>query len=96
SYTHHDIRNDYHELLKQAGMDEFAGILVGTEERTVKQKVVAVDDSRMILNIYKTTLHELGYEPVLFEFPASALEWRLLILPFVDHRGSRCSSAGSL
>jgi DNA-binding response OmpR family regulator len=29
----------------------------------------------MILNIYKATLHELGYEPVLFEFPASALEW---------------------
>ena len=29
----------------------------------------------MILNIYKTTLYELGFEPVLFEFPASALEW---------------------
>ncbi len=29
----------------------------------------------MILNIYKATLHELGYDPVLFEFPASALQW---------------------
>jgi CheY-like chemotaxis protein len=29
----------------------------------------------MILSIYKNTLHELGFEPVLFEFPASALEW---------------------
>jgi DNA-binding response OmpR family regulator len=29
----------------------------------------------MILNIYKATLHELGFEPVLFEFPAGALEW---------------------
>ncbi len=37
--------------------------------------MVAVDDSRMILNIYKATLHELGYEPVLFEFPATAIEW---------------------
>jgi DNA-binding response OmpR family regulator len=36
---------------------------------------VAVDDSRMILNIYKATLHELGFEPVLFEFPATAIEW---------------------
>jgi CheY-like chemotaxis protein len=29
----------------------------------------------MILNIYKATLHELGFDPVLFEFPASAIEW---------------------
>jgi DNA-binding response OmpR family regulator len=29
----------------------------------------------MILNIYKETLHELGFDPVLFEFPASAIEW---------------------
>lgn len=74
-HAHQDIRHHYHALLKQAGMDDFARKLVGNEEVSVKQKVVAVDDSRMILNIYKATLHELGYEPVLFEFPASALEW---------------------
>lgn len=74
-HAHQDIRKHYHELLKGAGMDEFARQLVGGEEVTVKLKVVAVDDSRMILNIYKATLHELGYDPVLFEFPASALEW---------------------
>ncbi|HIP40613.1 MAG TPA: response regulator, partial [Desulfocapsa sulfexigens] len=28
-----------------------------------------------ILTIYKATLHELGFEPVLFEFPATAIEW---------------------
>ncbi len=74
-HAHQDIRQHYHALLKQAGMDDFARKLVGTEDVTVKLKVVAVDDSRMILNIYKATLHELGYDPVLFEFPASALEW---------------------
>ncbi len=74
-HAHQDIRQHYHALLKDAGMDDFARLLVGTEEESVKRKVVAVDDSRMILNIYKATLHELGYEPVLFEFPASALEW---------------------
>lgn len=74
-HAHHDIRKHYYELLKNAGMDEFAILLVGTEDITVKRKVMAVDDSRMILNIYKATLHELGYDPVLFEFPASALEW---------------------
>jgi CheY-like chemotaxis protein len=73
--AHKDIRNHYHTLLLQAGKNNFAGKLTGAEEQVVRPKVVAVDDSRMILNIYKATLHELGFEPVLFEFPASALEW---------------------
>ncbi len=74
-HTHKDIREHYHELLVQAGKSEFARKITGEEEQGVRPKVVAVDDSRMILNIYKATLHELGYDPVLFEFPASALEW---------------------
>lgn len=74
-HAHKDIRNHYHGLLLQAGKNDFADKLTGDEEQIVRPKVVAVDDSRMILNIYKATLHELGFEPVLFEFPASALEW---------------------
>ncbi len=74
-YTHKDIRDHYHRLLQKEGKTEFAKKLTGGVETGVRQKVVAVDDSRMILNIYKATLHELGYDPVLFEFPASALEW---------------------
>lgn len=74
-HAHKDIRTHYHKLLLQAGKNDFANKLTGEEEQAVRPKVVAVDDSRMILNIYKATLHELGYEPVLFEFPASALEW---------------------
>ncbi len=74
-HAHKDIRNHYHKLLLQAGKNDFANKLNGDDEQTVRPKVVAVDDSRMILNIYKATLHELGFEPVLFEFPASALEW---------------------
>lgn len=74
-HTHRDIRDHYHKLLVQAGKVDFAKKLTGDVEVGVKPKVVAVDDSRMILNIYKATLHELGYDPVLFEFPASALEW---------------------
>jgi CheY-like chemotaxis protein len=74
-HTHKDIRNNYYSLLKQAGKNDFAKKITGEEEQGTKQKVVAVDDSRMILNIYKATLHELGYDPVLFEFPASALKW---------------------
>ena len=74
-HTHKDIRDHYHKLLVQAGKNDFAKKITGEEEQGVRPKVVAVDDSRMILNIYKATLHELGYDPVLFEFPASAVEW---------------------
>ena len=74
-HTHKDIRNHYINLLQQVGKIDFARKIIGEEEKTQRAKIVAVDDSRMILNIYKATLHELGYDPVLFEFPASALAW---------------------
>lgn len=74
-HTHKDTREHYSRLLVREGKKEFAARFEGREEQVTRPKVVAVDDSRMILNIYKATLHELGYEPVLFEFPASALEW---------------------
>ncbi len=74
-HAHQDIRDHYQLLLKENGYDAFAAKIGGDIDSSVKPKVVAVDDSRMILNIYKATLHELGYDPVLFEFPASAIEW---------------------
>jgi CheY-like chemotaxis protein len=74
-HTHKDIRDHYYKLLVDAGRTAFAAAFEDGEDQGTRPKVVAVDDSRMILNIYKATLHELGYEPVLFEFPASALEW---------------------
>lgn len=80
-HTHKDIRAHYHQLLVAAGMKDFARKILGKDDKEIRRKVVAVDDSRMILNIYKATLYELGYEPVLFEFPASALEWLLAEKP---------------
>lgn len=74
-HTHKDIREHYHRLLSRNGIDDFAGKVRGDEHEKARPKVVAVDDSRMILNIYKATLHELGFDPVLFEFPASAIKW---------------------
>ncbi len=77
--AHKDIRNHYVNLLKRNGQEEFSAKIESTEEVgaqvSMRLKVCAVDDSRMILNIYKATLHELGFEPVLFEFPAGALKW---------------------
>jgi len=76
-HSHQDTRNHYIALLKKNGHDEFAVKVAGGEmdSGSARVKICAVDDSRMILNIYKATLHELGFEPVLFEFPAGALEW---------------------
>lgn len=74
-HAHKDIRKHYAEILILDGYQDFVQKFMGEEEGNGRAKVVAVDDSRMILNIYKATLHELGYEPVLFEFPASAIEW---------------------
>lgn len=76
SKAHQDIRDFFYSILKEEGFSELALKLLAPEAAAGKRKrVCAVDDSRMILNIYKSTLHELGYEPILFEFPASALEW---------------------
>ena len=74
-HAHKDTKDHYIRLLVKHGFDNFAKKIEGGEDVQNLVKVVAVDDSRMILNIYKATLHELGYEPVLFEFPATAIEW---------------------
>lgn len=74
--SHQDVRSFFHNALRENGHTELARQLVESEAaQPARKQICAVDDSRMILNIYKTTLYELGFEPVLFEFPASALEW---------------------
>jgi CheY-like chemotaxis protein len=74
-HAHKDTKEHYIRILVKNGFDGFANKIKGGEDIKNTVKVVAVDDSRMILNIYKATLHELGFEPVLFEFPATAIEW---------------------
>jgi CheY-like chemotaxis protein len=75
--AHQDIRDFFYAILKEHGYSGLALKLLAPEEKktAARKRICAVDDSRMILSIYKSTLHELGFEPVLFEFPASALEW---------------------
>ncbi len=74
--AHQDIRDFFYVILKEHGYSGLAlKLLAPDEKKTARKRICAVDDSRMILSIYKSTLHELGFEPVLFEFPASALEW---------------------
>ncbi len=81
-HTHKDTKEHYIKILNENGFEDFARKITGeVEEAGTKLKIVAVDDSRMILNIYKATLHELGFEPVVFEFPASAIEWLMTEKP---------------
>lgn len=40
-----------------------------------KGKVCAVDDSKMILSLYRSAILQLGYEPILFDNGTDALEW---------------------
>jgi CheY-like chemotaxis protein len=74
--AHADTRSHYLDLLRASGHGEAAerieaAVGVGAANAL---KVFAVDDSKMILNIYRSVLHNLGCDPVLFEFPAEAVE----------------------
>ncbi len=75
SNAHKDVCDHYYNRLKGRGFSDFAEKIMPKEDKRKKLRACAVDDSRMILNIYKNTLHSLGFEPILFEFPKSALEW---------------------
>lgn len=74
--AHPDIRAAFSRLLARAGFSDLAKELAakGEESGKGRLKVFAVDDSRMILNIYRAVFHNLGCESELFEFPATAIE----------------------
>ncbi len=74
--AHADTRNHYIELLNANGMAALASSIEGqaSDDTNRSLKVFAVDDSKMILNIYRSVLHKLGCDPVLFEFPAEAIK----------------------
>ncbi len=71
-----DVRSHFARVLEKAGYSDLAMQI--TPKRKTKEKaalkVFAVDDSKMILNIYRTMLHNLGCESHLFELPAKALK----------------------
>jgi len=74
--AHPDVRSYFARILENAGQHDLAKKIM--PKKTAKEKatlkVFAVDDSEMILNIYRTVLYNLGCESYLFEFPAKALD----------------------
>jgi CheY-like chemotaxis protein len=74
--AHPDIRSFFGRVLEKAGHHDLSKKIMPKKAAKAKAalKVFAVDDSKMILNIYRTVLYNLGCESHLFEFPAKALE----------------------
>ena len=81
--VHADTRGHFVQLLAANGMAAIADAIQGRISAPAARalKVFAVDDSRMILNIYRSVLHNLGCEPVVFEFPAEAIRQLATVKP---------------
>ncbi|NPA25943.1 MAG: response regulator, partial [Deltaproteobacteria bacterium] len=78
--AHAEIRAYFVELLKKNGFDREAALIEPKKEKAEptaeagKRKIVAIDDSKMILGIYRSMLHALGYEPFIFMEPEKAVD----------------------
>ena len=74
--AHPNISSHFAELLNKEGYNNLANEITPQKKTKDKEKlkVFVVDDSKMVLNIYRTFLHNLGYKSQLFEFPALAQE----------------------
>lgn len=74
--AHPDVRSVFEKILIQNKKTDLLEKITPKKgaEKLEKPLIFAVDDSRMILKVYKSTLHQLGYPMELFEFPESALE----------------------
>ncbi len=73
--AHPDIRAHFGAVLKQIGYEDIAKkINPAIQGDSKRLNISVVDDSRMLLKVYKSNLHAIGFDSKLYEFPASALE----------------------
>jgi CheY-like chemotaxis protein len=74
--AHPDVREYFLRVIEERGrvdlIDRLAVRPKPPEEQRVR--VMAVDDSKMILKIMRGMLHKLGCEALLYEFPSVALQ----------------------
>src|SRR5207245_9279355 len=74
--AHPALRLHFDKLMRQHGYSAMAQsirLCEPTPRAPGHGLIYAVDDSRMMLNIYQNSLHQLGFTSMLFEFPATAL-----------------------
>lgn len=74
--AHPETREFFAAAFRETGRLLLAGEVEGGagEAAKARKQVYAVDDSQMILRIYKTALHQMGFEPVTFDSPLAAVE----------------------
>lgn len=74
--AHSDVVKFFNVILAKNDRGDLLSFIQPEQQQKEKAKtlVYAIDDSRMILNIYRSALHKLGYEFKLFEFPETALK----------------------
>lgn len=75
--AHPDARDHFVALIRNTPMADLADQVMAAstpEEGEKRLTIFAVDDSKMMLRIYKKKLHKMGHASVLFEFPARAIE----------------------
>jgi len=76
--AHPDIRDFFVKLLRKENLAELGDEiqqLAQRQKRQSKGRVCAVDDSKMVLNIYRSIITELGFDVVLFSEPLKAISW---------------------
>lgn len=72
-----EIQQHFASKLKASGHPQLAKKLEeSTENRPQADKpmVYAIDDSVMMLKLYRKKLHAMGYHPMIFQYPAEALK----------------------
>ncbi len=79
SQAHPEIREFFVSLLLKGEHEALVNDILRDSNKKNKAKkkglVCAVDDSKMILNIYRACLADLGYETKLFAEPSKAVAW---------------------
>ncbi len=74
SKAHPEIRKHFMALMIANGLEELsARVRPEKNSQQPRPNVFAVDDSKMILNIYRSALHQIGCEPILFANPEEAV-----------------------
>ncbi len=71
------IRDHYLEILTTKGRNEIVQKIKTTassDNEKKRKQIVAIDDSVMMLKLYTKQLYEMGYTPLVFQFPAKALK----------------------
>ena len=76
--VHKDIRTFYIDILIKTKFENLADRikhLSQSQSKQLKGRVCVVDDSKMVLHLYRSIITELGYEVILFSEPLEAISW---------------------